>query len=625
MKDLHMAPGKKKVCVLTGNEHKAEEYRRIFGRYAVRPTFLAPDSEDDAAIEKIATDLLASGVDVVIRETSHLVGADGRRLRDMSLLRPATNVCKADVWTAECVTSLAETVAGYVDPHRNDTSHGFSWDRCFVPLSTNLTYGEMAARGLKTSARDLVMGRVIEDLLHFPKLVSTNFLPAGPTRLVDFETMPVDMLERLPWFQAPEFEASPASRFLGSALQDGVFFRSSASRRERNYWFPGLNGGVPFTPKKDDVHEVTFMVHDVMHTLMPDLVFDGSESEGHRRIYIMHRMLGEAASLVLADYVFVDTMVKSGVEYDFAKRRIHPLFASIVEASELDISIPEDMKRLLECSVRFAVLGDDNLMREMGADPEALDAFKEKYERFFVEDYRWTDRNFANMQKEAPLFESWTDKVYDLLYYANVSTLGSFRSSCVGNGLENGLLSECRTYQKAHEKIATMAPEDLCTLVFESCWDQFFKPAMERNVTMSNGLMNRNAARSNGFLRYMAGQSIMYERYEHVAGMSGLGGSLLREIGSMVAHPNEGEVPFSLKDIQRLRSFHEMLVDHLHRSHAISAEEARLFREVVPVFEPFFVFYDSKAEHQPTLKETVANILGGDDEPRLAAAQRMKP
>jgi len=38
-------------------------------------------------------------------------------------------------------------------------------------------------------------------------------------------------------------------------------FRSASNRREKNYWFPGLNAGIPLVPKRDPVHEATFMAH----------------------------------------------------------------------------------------------------------------------------------------------------------------------------------------------------------------------------------------------------------------------------------------------------------------------------------------------------------------------------
>ena len=40
---------------------------------------------------------------------------------------------------------------------------------------------------------------------------------------------------------------------------NGAFFRSAKTRREVNYWLPGLNAGIPFTSKKDEVHEISYL------------------------------------------------------------------------------------------------------------------------------------------------------------------------------------------------------------------------------------------------------------------------------------------------------------------------------------------------------------------------------
>jgi hypothetical protein len=39
-----------------------------------------------------------------------------------------------------------------------------------------------------------------------------------------------------------------------AVVNAGVFFRSAKNRREKTYWLPGLNAGLPFTPKKDEIH-----------------------------------------------------------------------------------------------------------------------------------------------------------------------------------------------------------------------------------------------------------------------------------------------------------------------------------------------------------------------------------
>ena len=69
-------------------------------------------------------------------------------------------------------------------------------------------------------------------------------------------------------------------------LKNGIFTRSSLNKKQRNYWYPYLNAGLPLVPKKDEVHEVTFMFHDLMHHLIPDLILDGNFDSNNKETYI---------------------------------------------------------------------------------------------------------------------------------------------------------------------------------------------------------------------------------------------------------------------------------------------------------------------------------------------------
>ena len=118
-----------------------------------------------------------------------------------------------------------------------------------------------------------------------------------------------------------------------AVANNGAFFRAARTRREVNYWLPGLNAGIPFVAKRDPIHEITFTAHDFGHFLIPDLVYTGNNSTNGRRAYILYRMLSEAVTMVFADMLFVETLRLSGHEYDYSKRHIHPLCARRTEGS----------------------------------------------------------------------------------------------------------------------------------------------------------------------------------------------------------------------------------------------------------------------------------------------------
>lgn len=578
----------RKVVLLTGNPGKMEEYARSLGRYAIRPVF-APAPRLASETEAAARRLLDAGADLVIRESADVYppGADTPLLTHEHMA-PADNISRATAWHrgpdgTVRRTEYREEVRGYLDTEHPGPGAGFGWDRVFRSAATGRSYAEDAASGnLKTSGRDLVLARVISDALHFDRAVDLAFTPTGQERLVDFGRMPLDHLRAVSWLDTPAFRASPVSRLLAAAIEGGVFYRSSLSRRERNYWLPGLNGGVPLVPKKDGIHELTFQFHDLMHAVMPDLL-PTSDDAGQRRVYVLHRMIGEAISLVAADHAFVDTLARSGSDYDFAKRRIHPLFASLAA----DVHTEEGFRAMARANMRFALLGDDSLLRDLGAAPDALAAYRDKYERFFVEDYVWTDRNHAAMTGAGTITQSWLDGHVEALAAAGIQTLAEF-ADLVADRLDVD-----------PDGLAGVPVDELAEATFAQAWESFLAPALRHAPGLD--AVDPARARSNAFTRWLLGQSVMYDRYRHVPAVAGMG-ELIRE---RLAKRR----PFAEPEIARLRGFHDRAVDALSSAGAISAEEARVFREVVPVFDPHFVFYDAKEDTRPSIAETVERLL----------------
>lgn len=189
----------------------------------------------------------------------------------------------------------------------------------------------------------------------------------------------------------------------------GLFFRSAINRREKNYWLPGLNGGIPLSPKKDPIHEIIFAAHDIGHMCIPDLIVSGSLTDHEKKVYIAYRMMSEAITLVFADMFFVDTLVRNGLEYDFTKGRIYPLFKEL--GLSLDaLNLLENSKKILHANVRYCLRGDDSeyasLISSNSGNQQSLGEFKDRYVPFFVEDFRWTAQNIERMSEQAGSFDT---------------------------------------------------------------------------------------------------------------------------------------------------------------------------------------------------------------------------
>lgn len=188
-------------------------------------------------------------------------------------------------------------------------------------------------------------------------------------------------------------------------------------------------------------------MHDIGHYNVPDLTYAGTEgTDTERRVYTAWRMLSEAVTLSQADMAFVDGLRASGVEYDWTKRKIYPLY----QDTGIDLSVADDAddpiaagrafreraRTLVRANVDYCLHGDDSTYRRLIADAHggasgeypdglspALTAFKEKYMPFFVEDFRWTAANWHDMVLRKEEFARWWEPVSALREPLNLQML----------------------------------------------------------------------------------------------------------------------------------------------------------------------------------------------------------
>jgi hypothetical protein len=364
---------------------------------------------------------------------------------------------------------------------------------------------------------------------------------------VDFQASVSRFVASNPYLQKPELKIYGLDRLIRASLQGGVHFRASPSRRIGNYWLPGLNGGIPFTPKDDPIHEITYFFHDLMHYLVPDLLFDGSTSRPARLVYLASRMISESISLVLADMLFVDSLKQAGVSYDFPKRRIHPLFKSFQEPA----TTPESLKKLCWRMTRYCLLGESVL----GEGPEA-EAFITKYKGFFVADWAWTAANWSNMARRAPSIRDWLERLGG---YSGVETAGAVALKL------------------------KIEPDASFLEVVRSCFDYLFEARIVAAL-QNDAPLNEPLAYSNAFRRWLAGQLAVFPRYQAIVGWP----ELAERLFSRAQNP----ALFTAGEIREIRQEYAGHLNQLARKAALSFDDARSFAQVFPLFDPFFVFYD---------------------------------
>lgn len=93
-------------------------------------------------------------------------------------------------------------------------------------------------------------------------------------------------------------------------------------------------------------------------------------------------MISEAVTMMMADVMFIDTLKRSGVEYDFNSRKIYPLFQATGLDFERDGVLPA-LYKLCKANVAYCCKGDDTLWRELVKNhpqgEQVLHNFKDKF------------------------------------------------------------------------------------------------------------------------------------------------------------------------------------------------------------------------------------------------------
>jgi hypothetical protein len=549
------------IVFMTTNRWKIGEYRRFLARHA--QTLQVEQPTESPAI----LDGWLATARAVLADESNIFDPKGDLVAP-TYVGPARNICRLHAWvkrdgkpSAKVVRmSYIREVQGQFDGTklRPDDPSVFDWDAAFTSAA-GTTLEEMDAVGLKNSAREQCLSAFARVFLHHKERKVLRWTTADSA---DWSTDARLLIDH-PLYQ---HLAAPLRNALAFAIDQGIFFRAAKSRRDGNYWFPGLNGGLPYVPKSDPVHEGTYMFHDIMHQLMPDLVFDGADSLDHKRVYIAYRMMSEGVSLVLADMMFVRGLAAKPehAAYDFAKRRIFPLFEGI------DPSHREDIAWLLRQMVGYVLRG---VPGEFPADTAAWQSFAAKYSRFFVADFQWTRMNWQNLVSRSQMVRHWIELVHPETFRAQ------------GVWFISGVV----------EELGRALPlETLCDRLFDLVWQRRIQPALAYTAQPDAAL-----ALSNGFRRWLTGQLALFSRYAPILDVPPLAHRLAARI--------RDAQPFERAEIAALRAELGDYIRGLASAGILSDDDAAIFPDLFPLFDPFFLRdYDEAQQEFATVAEASA-------------------
>lgn len=454
---------------------------------------------------------------------------------------------------------------GFIDLiKKTNNENVYNWDEIFISDKNFKSYQEMKNIDNKFSARNKVLSIFIEKYATFKEKVDLQFNKFNQEGVVDFNGKIFDLIENNKYLKLYK-NNQYLTGLMNTVVGNGIFTRSSINKKQRNYWYPSLNAGLPLVSKKDEIHEITFMFHDLMHHMLPDAILTGNDSVDHKDAYIIHRMLSEAFTLVLADMIFVNELVKNDIEYDFEKRRIYPLFKSLHVNNE-DLS-KEEIKSIIKANIDFALLGNKESFIKLGANEKLLNNFTEKYEKFFIEDYRWTLQNYKNMQNKKNKISKWYKVNKNLISKEN--TLDYF-------------VNETKDLNNYEEKV---------WFLFEKLWNKV------SNSMDNNKDQDINESTSNAFKNYMLGQLFIFFNYEDND----------HYILKLINNELKKDI-LNKNDINKIRSLYKKYIDYLVKLDLLSNNDSLIYNEIYPLFEAFFVNYDKELQYTD-LKDILNNLI----------------
>jgi hypothetical protein len=357
-------------------------------------------------------------------------------------------------------------------------------------------------------------------------------------------------------------------RFL--ANERGLFLKVGNYPIERAYWNSTTNGGLPIVKKLDPIHEGTFMLHDMFHFVPTDpLLGSGETTHEDRSVYVTHRLLSEASTLVLADMFAVSDAGLKEKGYDTDKRKIFPVFESIVKSNKG--AIPS-IDKLLAANAHFCFTGDATGFRILGASEDSLQQFGEKYESIFRDDFLWNLSNFNAMEEEKRTNPAMNEYYEWLERNTSVPTLPGYT-----------------------DKVSTGDGVDIAKML------SYFRADFSNALNYNQPIKDAERIRA-GYIKYLSGQRIVFSRYAHIPDVESFKDAFDLSFESLLSAD-----PSHIDEMKNAAAIANSLVDQfigrLEKDKILLPHEALMNQMAVPLYPVMFVNYERRVIGDVTLAD----------------------
>ncbi len=590
------------IGMITTSQHKITEVTNWLNQYGIAVVQLPTDTN---YINYLMSNTPKLKILCVLKEQTYLYKKNTKDLAEKKHLELVSHISVLKCYTYDPkeheinTQTLTESTDGYIDitMKKSDDKNKYDWDDIFVVDNLcHRSYRDLALNDIKISSRDKNISKIIELLVHYKTRADLIHNPQHYNNTIDFSRSVHDYVKSIEEFNNEYMKKFNLNNILTVAINQGAFFRASTTRRQKLYWCPGLNAGIPLTPKpKDRLHELTFQIHDFTHMTIPDLAYEGTNSllakKMHlnnieafiKKVYIVSRLASEALTLVMADMMYVTSLKKSGIKYQTVnQRKIYPIFEEIEKKNpNFEKNLEPFICNLLEGSFDYCFFKDTTTWSKLMEDTSVLKDFSGKYDAYFIDDFNWTLHNYEDMKRRPLVFSNWWNSVQH------------WRK--LGVNLELQSVSEfileynLYLYEDNQEK--------LLKTIFKSIYDKYIKKMF---TTKNIEVYCPQHQLTNAFIRYMIGQSIIFfQHWDYPE--SKITFNKINEALHM-----ENIYRYDIKFINSIRQYYNNYLKKLEMANLITPDDRINYEQVCPIFSPLIVNYNNKDE---LTQEFVNNII----------------
>lgn len=395
--------------------------------------------------------------------------------------------------------------------------------------------------------------------------INLHFFPQdNPTNGVcNFDIGPMDIVKNNPilshLLSHPIF-----TKFLVDAHNFGTFLRFAENKVQRLYWNLAMNGGMPLSGKKDKdaVSELIFLMHDIGHLLLVDLVPTGNCSDVHKKIYVYWRLLGESITIVLNEMLVVDylknlpefsQMLKLGL----SSCKPYSLYKIL---KPISLNDPIALKNLFHASYMYFCLLEPNELIAL-IDKENHPNWESIWTEFNVRYYpvaargrEWTESNYENISKISDDYKKWYKTIEPAKEYLQFRTIDDHINYVNKNDLSD---------------------DDITIDLFWFVWFDLLFPLFFGSQTSDPIGLTKRKIKS--FVRYMVGNIFILVKYENELGID------CNEMVERLLNIDPKNMNNEMNDITDLyRSY----ITKLYEMNIISANEYHNYKNIFIMIPP---------------------------------------